>query len=78
MTRAAVRSWSDTPVTYTVTFSEDMDAATVTAADFGNAGTAAGFHRHGHGNHARRLPRAGHADQRRNPATQDQCRRRAE
>ncbi len=28
------------PVTYTVTFSEDMDAGTVTAADFGNAGTA--------------------------------------
>lgn len=28
-------------VTYTVTFSEDMDAATVSAADFGNAGTAA-------------------------------------
>ena len=30
----------NTAVTYTVTFSEDMDAATVTAADFGNAGTA--------------------------------------
>ena len=29
-----------TPVTYTVTFSEDMDAGTVTAADFGNAGGA--------------------------------------
>jgi fibronectin-binding autotransporter adhesin len=28
------------PVTYTVTFSEDMDASTVTAADFSNAGTA--------------------------------------
>ena len=28
------------PVTYTVTFSEDMDASTVEAADFGNAGTA--------------------------------------
>ncbi len=27
-------------VTYTVTFNEDMDAATLTAADFGNAGTA--------------------------------------
>jgi autotransporter-associated beta strand protein len=27
-------------VTYTVTFSEDMDATTVTAADFSNAGTA--------------------------------------
>lgn len=27
-------------VTYTVTFSEDMDAATLTAADFGNAGGA--------------------------------------
>ncbi|WP_158279859.1 Ig-like domain-containing protein [Coraliomargarita sinensis] len=32
---------TNTPVTYTVTFSEDMDAATVTAADFSNAGTAA-------------------------------------
>ena len=31
----------NTLVTYTVTFSEDMDASTVTAADFGNAGTAA-------------------------------------
>ncbi len=31
----------DTLVTYTVTFSEDMDAATVSAADFSNAGTAA-------------------------------------
>ncbi len=30
----------NTLVTYTVTFSEDMDAGTVTAADFGNAGTA--------------------------------------
>lgn len=30
----------NTVVTYTVTFSEDMDAATVSAADFGNAGTA--------------------------------------
>jgi hypothetical protein len=30
-----------TLVTYTVTFSEDMDASTVTAADFGNAGTSA-------------------------------------
>ena len=30
----------NTPVTYTVTFSEDMDASTVSAADFGNAGTA--------------------------------------
>jgi autotransporter-associated beta strand protein len=30
----------NTLVTYTVTFSEDMDASTVTAADFGNAGTA--------------------------------------
>lgn len=30
----------DTLVTYTVTFNEDMDASTVTAADFGNAGTA--------------------------------------
>lgn len=30
----------NTLVTYTVTFSEDMDAATVSAADFGNAGTA--------------------------------------
>jgi hypothetical protein len=28
-------------VTYTVTFSEDMDASTVSASDFGNAGTAA-------------------------------------
>jgi len=31
----------DTSLTYTVTFSEDMDADTVSAADFGNAGTAA-------------------------------------
>jgi hypothetical protein len=30
----------DTLVTYTVTFSEDMDESTVTAADFGNAGTS--------------------------------------
>jgi hypothetical protein len=30
----------DTPVTYTVTFSEDMDASTVDAADFGNAGSS--------------------------------------
>jgi hypothetical protein len=30
-----------TLVTYTVTFSEDMDASTVSAADFGNAGTSA-------------------------------------
>jgi hypothetical protein len=30
----------DTLVTYTVTFSEDMDESTVTAADFDNAGTA--------------------------------------
>lgn len=32
---------ANTLVTYTVTFSEDMDAGTVTAADFSNAGTAA-------------------------------------
>ena len=31
----------NTLVTYTVTFSEDMNASTVSAADFGNAGTAA-------------------------------------
>ncbi len=31
----------NTPVTYTLTFSEDMDAATVSAADFANAGTSA-------------------------------------
>jgi hypothetical protein len=31
---------ANVPVTYTVTFSEDMDASTVTGADFGNAGTA--------------------------------------
>jgi hypothetical protein len=31
----------NTLVTYTVTFSEDMDASTVSASDFGNAGTAA-------------------------------------
>jgi hypothetical protein len=31
----------NTPVNYTVTFSEDMDAGTVSAADFGNAGTSA-------------------------------------
>ena len=30
----------NTLVTYTVTFSEDMNASTVTAADFGNAGTS--------------------------------------
>ena len=30
----------NTLVTYTVTFSEDMDATTVAAADFGNAGTS--------------------------------------
>jgi hypothetical protein len=30
-----------TLVTYTVTFSEDMDSSTVTAADFGNTGSAA-------------------------------------
>jgi hypothetical protein len=30
----------DAPVTYTVTFSEDMDASTVDAADFGNAGSS--------------------------------------
>ena len=29
-----------TPVTYTVTFSEDMDASTVDAADFGNEGSS--------------------------------------
>ena len=32
---------ANTLVTYTVTFSEDMDAGTVSAADFGNAGSAA-------------------------------------
>ena len=31
---------ANTAVNYTVTFSEDMDASTVAAADFGNAGTA--------------------------------------
>jgi uncharacterized repeat protein (TIGR02543 family) len=31
---------ANTMVTYTLTFSEDIDAASVTAADFGNAGTA--------------------------------------
>jgi autotransporter-associated beta strand protein len=31
----------NTPVNYTLTFSEDMDAATVSAADFANAGTSA-------------------------------------
>lgn len=31
----------NTLVTYTLTFSQDMDASTVTAADFGNAGTSA-------------------------------------
>lgn len=30
----------ETLITFTVTFSEDMDGSTVTAADFGNAGTA--------------------------------------
>ena len=30
----------NTPVTFTVSFSEDMDATTVDASDFGNAGTA--------------------------------------
>ena len=29
-----------TPVTFTVTFSEDMDSSTVSATDFGNAGTS--------------------------------------
>jgi autotransporter-associated beta strand protein len=33
---------ANTMVNYTVTFSEDMNATTVSAADFGNAGTAAG------------------------------------
>jgi len=32
---------ANTPVNYTVTFSEDIDVLAVTAADFGNAGTAA-------------------------------------
>ena len=32
---------ANTLVTYTVTFSEEMDASTVTATDFGNAGTSA-------------------------------------
>jgi M6 family metalloprotease-like protein len=32
---------ANTLVTYTVTFSEDMDAASVTSADFGNASTSA-------------------------------------
>ncbi len=32
---------ANTRVTYTVTFSEDMDTSTVTEADFGNAGTSA-------------------------------------
>jgi beta-lactam-binding protein with PASTA domain/methionine-rich copper-binding protein CopC len=31
---------TNTPVTYTLTFSEDMNASTVTAADFANAGTS--------------------------------------
>ncbi len=31
---------TNTPITYTLTFSEDMNASTVTAADFGNAGSA--------------------------------------
>ena len=31
----------NTLVTYTVTFDEDMDATTVTDADFGNTGTSA-------------------------------------
>lgn len=39
--KAGGRVAVNTLVTYTVTFSEDMDAGTVTAADFGNAGTAA-------------------------------------
>jgi fibronectin-binding autotransporter adhesin len=33
--------FTNTTFNYTVTFSEDMDAATVTSSDFGNAGTAA-------------------------------------
>jgi len=33
---------ANTPVTYIVTFSEPMNAATVNTADFGNAGTAVG------------------------------------
>ncbi len=39
--RAGVSVEVGTPVSYTVTFSEDMDAASVSAADIGNAGTAA-------------------------------------
>lgn len=31
---------AETPVTYTVTFSEDIDASSVSASDFNNAGTA--------------------------------------
>ncbi len=31
---------ANNPVTYTITFSEDMDASTVTSADFSNAGTS--------------------------------------
>ena len=31
---------AETPVTYTVTFSEDIDASSVSASDFSNAGTA--------------------------------------
>ncbi len=33
-------SFTNQPITFTVTFNEDIDAATVTAADFDNAGTS--------------------------------------
>jgi hypothetical protein len=39
--RSGRSALTNTLVTYTVTFSEDMDAGTVSASDFGNAGTAA-------------------------------------
>ena len=64
----------NTLVTYTVTFSEDMDASTVTAADFGNAGTAAVTIGTVTETTPGCLHRAGHADQRRNPPTQGHCR----
>ena len=58
---------ANTLVTYTVTFSEDMDAGTVDASDFGNAGGAAVTIGTVSRDHARGLHRGGHADQRRNP-----------
>ena len=56
-------------MTYTVTFSEDMDAGTVSAADFGNEGTATLSYRRGLGNLAGGLHGFGHACQHGNTPT---------